>query len=297
MNTVGQISAEDLVALYRFRAITTSTAVYGLVGSPVAHSVSPAMHNAAYDAGRLDAVYLPFDAADADDFVTFARGMKLAGASVTIPFKVSLYEKVDEAYAVSRRIGAINTIRVENGRWIGGNTDAIGFLQPLTDRHVAVQGVRASILGAGGAARAVAIALTPGGAEITVHARNPARAEDVAMLVSGKTGPWPPKPGSWDLLVNCTPIGMHPHVDESPVPPASLTGRVVYDLIYNPPTTRLLRDATAAGCETVGGLDMLVGQAREQFHWWFGVHPQAAVMRSAAMKRLSEFMTHENYLV
>jgi 3-dehydroquinate dehydratase/shikimate dehydrogenase len=288
LGDVGQLTPGELLEMYRARSITGATQVYALAGSPVAHSVSPAMHNAAFKASQLDAVYLPCDAADADDFVTFAKAIKLSGASVTIPFKVALYDRVDEAFAVARRIGAINTIRIENGRWVGGNTDASGFLAPLVERQIPLQAARVSILGAGGAARAVAVALASSGATVTVHARNRHQAADVAMIVSGETGPWPPQPGSWDLLVNCTPIGMHPHVDDTPLARELLTGETVYDLIYNPEETRLLRDARASGCRTIGGLDMLVAQAHEQFHWWTGVRPQAGVMRAAAVKRLSE---------
>jgi 3-dehydroquinate dehydratase/shikimate dehydrogenase len=297
MSDVGQVSLEELLDQYRFRTIGESTEVYGVVGSPVGHSVSPAMHNAAFEAATLDAVYLPLDAADADDFVTFARGIGLSGASVTIPFKVALFERVDEVDAVARRVGAINTIRVAGDRWVGANTDASGFLRPLQEQGVALRGARAAILGAGGAARAVAIALGSVGADVTVHARNPARARDVALIVSGAVGPWPPAAGAWDLLVNCTPIGMHPHRDETPVRMELLTGRVVYDLVYNPPFTRFLREAAAAGCQTIGGLDMLVGQADEQFQWWIGSRPQPGVMRAAALKRLMEYSTDANHVV
>jgi shikimate dehydrogenase len=254
------------------------------------------MHNAAFQASQIDAVYLPFPAASADDFVTFARAIGLKGASVTIPFKVDLFERIDEGDAVARRIGAINTIRVAGGRWLGGNTDASGFLTPLRDRAVPIEKMRVAILGSGGAARAVAIALAPSGARITVHARNLARADEVAMLVSADVGAWPPEPGSWDLLINCTPIGTRPHLDESPVPAERLTGRMVYDLVYNPPATRLIRDASTAGLATIGGLDMLVAQAQEQFQWWTDSRPPAGVMRAAAEKRLAEFMTDEDHV-
>jgi 3-dehydroquinate dehydratase/shikimate dehydrogenase len=293
---VGQVTPSELLGDYRFSSLTDSTELYGLVGSPVSHSVSPSMHNAAFRAARVDAVYLPLPAADADDFLTFGRAFSLKGASVTIPFKVSLFDRVDEACAVARRIGAINTIRVVNGRWLGGNTDASGFLQPLRDRGVSVGGMRAAILGAGGAARAVAIALAPSGVDVRVHARNRRRAEDVAMIVSGSVGSWPPEAGSWDLLINCTPIGMHPDGEKTPVPAELLTGRLVYDLVYNPLVTRLLRDAAKAGCQTIEGLDMLVAQAQEQFQWWTDTRPPAGVLRAAALKQLSEFMTDADYV-
>jgi 3-dehydroquinate dehydratase/shikimate dehydrogenase len=296
ISSVGQLGAATMLEEYRFRSVTESTDVYGVVGSPVAHSVSPAMHNAAFRAARLDAVYLPLRAVDVDDFEAFARAIGLKGASVTIPFKVALYEHVDEAYAVARRVGAINTIRIVNGRWLGGNTDASGFLRPLQDRYVPLRGMRAAILGAGGGARAVAIALASSGVDVRVHARDRARAEQVAMIVSGGAGPWPPEPGSWDLLVNCTPIGMYPDPDRTPVEAEALTGRLVYDLVYNPKTTRLLREAEAASCQTIGGLEMLVAQADEQFQWWTDVRPPAGVMRAAAERRLAEFAIDEHHV-
>lgn len=294
---IGQLTPTALLDEYRFRHISANTRLYGIVGSPISHSVSPAMHNAAFHAARIDAVYLPLPAADAEDFVRFARAFGVRGASVTIPFKVPLFERVDEADSVARRIGAINTLRMDDGRWLGANTDAAGFLQPLAERSVPLRGVRAAILGAGGSARAVAVALVSSGAEVTVYGRHLARAEKVALLVGASAAEWPPPPGSWDLLVNCTPIGMLPRVDQSPLPAAALTGRWVYDLVYNPPLTRLLQDADRAGCRTIGGVDMLVAQAHEQFHWWTNMRPAAGVMRSAALRRLSEFASDENHVV
>ena len=293
---VGQVTASDLVDAYRFRAITEATDVYGLVGSPISHSVSPAMHNATFSATRLDAVYLPFPAADAEDFMTFGRALGVKGASVTIPFKVSLFDQMDEVYAVARRIGAINTIKSVDGRWIGGNTDAAAFLSPLRDR-VDLQGARVAVIGAGGAARAVAVALSSSQATVTIYARNVLKAQEVAMTASAASKAMPPEPGSWDVLVNCTPVGMYPNVGDTPIDAALLTGRHVYDLIYNPSSTRLLREAAKAGCQAIGGLEMLVAQAQEQFEWWTGMKAPAGVMREAALKRLAEFMRHENHVV
>jgi 3-dehydroquinate dehydratase/shikimate dehydrogenase len=296
LRDIGQVDATALLEQYRFRSINDSTAVYGVVGGSVAHSVSPAMHNAAFAAAQLDAVYLPMPAVDADDFISFGRAIGISGASVTIPHKVALFDRVDDLDSVARRIGAINTIRIVDGKWSGGNSDASGFLHPLLD-CVELKGRRASILGAGGAARAVVVALVSSGSIVCVHARNRARAEETAALGSAQVGPWPPAPGSWDLLINCTPIGMHPRVDETPIPSDQLTGAVVYDLVYNPSATRLLRNAAARGCHTIGGLDMLVGQAHEQFQWWTGKKPHSGVMRDAALKRLEEFVRDENYVV
>ena len=110
-------------------------------------------------------------------------------------------------------------------------------------------------------------------------------------------GPWPPEPGSWDLLINCTPVGQAPRAQETPVPKAALTGRYVYDLVYNPTTTRLLREAAEMGCQTIGGLDMLVAQAQEQFRWWTGLQPPPGLMRKAALTRLAEIAADEAHVV
>jgi shikimate 5-dehydrogenase len=319
LRDVGQLTVDDLVNRYQFRTLSPATRLYGVVGRPVSHSVSPAMHNAAIRATGIDATYLPLAAVDADDFFTFAEVVGIAGASVTIPFKVAMLERIDDVDPLARRVGALNTIRFGDERFahLGGsgaasetrpqgrahvpstatNTDISGFLRPLADRGIEIRGKRASILGAGGSARAVAIALADEGARVRVHGRRAAQAEAVADVVDGEVGPWPPNRGSWDLLVNCTPIGMYPHAGTSPMPHGALDGAAVYDLVYNPQTTQLLRDAAAAGCATIGGLDMLVAQAREQFRWWTGIEPPTDVMRAAAIERLGEFTTDEDHLV
>jgi shikimate dehydrogenase len=228
--------------------------------------------------------------------VELARALDVRGASITTPHKVAMLDHVSDVSAVARRIGAINTVRVVDGRWSGDNTDAAGFLQPLADR-LHLSGMRTAILGAGGAARAVAVALGGQGARVSVHARGREKAERVAALASGEAGAWPPPPGSWDLLVNCTPIGMYPRVNETPLHAGDLTGRWVYDLIYNPQDTALLVEARRAGCQTIGGLDMLVAQAQEQLRWWTGVRPEAAIMREAAARRLLECARDEHHVV
>jgi 3-dehydroquinate dehydratase/shikimate dehydrogenase len=293
---IGQLSAASMVKDYNFHELDSATEIYGVVGGSVAHSVSPFMHNAAFRSLRFDAVYLPLPAVDAADFVTFGKAFAISGASVTIPHKVTLCDHLDEVYSVARRIGAINTVRVENGRWIGGNTDAAGFLEPLRER-MSTSGIRASVLGAGGAARAIAVGLASSGGSVRIHARDQQQARHVAMQTSAEVGPWPPEPGSWDLLINCTPVGQFPHVNETPIDRGLLTGKYVYDIVYNPMMTRLLREAGEMGCETIGGLDMLVGQAHEQFQWWTGRKPPAGVMREAALRRLAEFTRDENHVV
>jgi 3-dehydroquinate dehydratase/shikimate dehydrogenase len=277
----GQLPMTRMRDEFSFFRISSATAIYGVVGRPVLHSLSPAMHNAAFKATGRDAVYLPLAAADYDDFVTFAEALSLAGASVTAPFKLDACSRADECDSVSRRIGSVNTLRRVNGRWAARNTDIAGFLAPLEAR-LPLRGARATVLGAGGAARAVAEALTSAGASVAVAARRRERAEAVAQLTRTAVADWPPQPGSWDVLINATPLGTTPRVDESPLPDGPFTGQLVYDLAYNPRETLLLRQARRAGLDTIGGLEMLVAQAQLQFEWWTGIKPPARVMREAA---------------
>ena len=285
----GQLTLDVLRDQFRFHAIAASTKVYGVLGAPIGHSVSPAMHNAGFAAAGMDAVYLPLEARDMDDFVRFAEAVGVRGVSVTAPFKEEAAARVTRMDGVSRRVGAVNTVRLDPDGWRGTNTDVPGFLEPL-DGRVVLAGTRAVVLGAGGAARGVAMALGEEGVAVTVCARNVERAAAVAGAVGGASGPLPPPPGSWDLLVNTTPLGTFPDVDVTPMPGATFDGRLVYDLVYNPPTTRLMADAAAAGCDTIGGLDMLVAQAARQFEWWTGQRPPAGLFRDAAERALARQM-------
>lgn len=283
----GQIPARRMREEFRVGEIGDAAELYGLIANPVGHSVSPAMHNAAHRAGGRDAVYIPLQARDADDVLAFAGAFDLRGASVTLPFKVDLLPRC-EPDDVAARAGAVNTLARDGARWRGFNTDVPGLLEPLTAR-LDPAGLRATILGAGGAARGAAVALAHAGAHVTLCARRPEAARDVAAACGAAWAPMPPAPGSWDLLVNATSAGLHPHVDQTPWPGAVFDGRLVYDLIYNPRETRLLREARAAGCATLDGLAMLVAQAERQFEIWTGHRPPAGVMHAAAEARLREF--------
>lgn len=282
----GQVSVADLVHRYRFRRTSDSATVYGVAGKPIGHSLSPHMHNAGLDAAGLDAVYVPFEANDADDLMALMTALDVAGLSVTAPFKEAVLPHVTRIDDITRQVGAVNTLRQEADGWSGRNTDVPGFLAPLA-ADGGVAGLRATVLGAGGSARAVAVGLATQGAEVTLSARRAERATAVAELVQGRVGVFPPPAGSWDLLVNTTPTGTAPLDSESPVPAESLHGgRTVYDLVYNPRRTRLLQDASAAGCQTIGGLDMLVAQAVRQFEWWCGSRPSSELFKTAALAAL-----------
>src|SRR5688500_8093833 len=202
----GQLPAARLLREFHLKRMAPDAALYGVVGNPVSHSRSPAMHNAGFAERGLNAVYVPLEASSAEDFVRFARSTGLSGAIITAPFKVALMAHVDDVEPLARRVGAINTIVVRGGRWMGANTDVHGLLAPLAGR-IAVKGTRASILGAGGAARGVAIALADQGAAVTICARRPEEARVIADLVGGAVGTFPPRAGSWDVLINTIPAG------------------------------------------------------------------------------------------
>jgi 3-dehydroquinate dehydratase/shikimate dehydrogenase len=276
----GQMPASRLLRDFRFRRIASDAALYAVVGNPIIHSRSPVMHNAGFAALGLNAVYLPLEARDADDFVAFAKKMDLRGVSITAPFKITLMPHAEEIDALARRVGAINTVAVRNGRWIGANTDVEGFLAPLA-RRVALEGTRVSVLGSGGAARAVAVALGSRKAKVTICARKVEGARAIAGLVDGSAGDFPPRPSSWDVLVNATPVGSQ-KTPGTPMGTAPLDGRIVFDLVYAPAETELLRSARAAGCQTIGGIEMLIAQAARQFELWTGQRPPAGLFEAAA---------------
>jgi 3-dehydroquinate dehydratase/shikimate dehydrogenase len=283
----GQIPASRMLDEFRFHEVLPTTDIYGVVSTNVMHSMSPRMHNAAFRAAELDAVYLPLRAADFDDFLTFADAMKVAGASVTIPFKLDALRAARTADALTRTVGAANTLRRTANGWEATNTDVQGFLDPLDAVYPgSLKGARAGVLGAGGAARAVAIALVSRGVDVRIHARRPEQAAEVSATSGTGLGEWPPPAGSWDLLVNCTPLGGPAARNESPLPGGPFTGRLVYDLTYGDSESPLLRDARTAGCLTLDGLPMLVAQAERQFEWWTGSRPAEGVMKAAVATRL-----------
>ncbi len=276
----GQITLTELLDRYRFRTINPSTAIYGVGGAPLAQSLSPAMHNAGFEAAGIDAVYVPFETADAGRLLEVADALDVQGLSVTAPLKIPLLERIRRRDDWVESVNALNTLKRDADGWCATNTDVPGFLEPIRDE--ALRGARVTVLGAGGAARAAVAALRSRGADVTIAARR----RNVAARLAGPGGrveAFPPARGTWDVLVNTTPVGTWPRVEETPVPADCLRGgRLVYDVVYNPPVTRLLREAAAAGCRTIGGVEMLVAQAERQFEWWTGQPPARGLFRKVA---------------
>ena len=277
----GQLSAAELRDVYRVRSQSETTRLFALTGSPLAHSASPAMHNAAFAAIGLDAVYVPIETTDAEEFLGVAQAFGVEGASVTAPLKTSWDRLGVVLNDVASAVGAVNTLTRGPAGWTAQNFDIDGFVAPLHARGIQLRGARCVVLGAGGAARAAAWALSREGACVEVSSRRADRAEALATALNVSAAPWPPAP-DWDLLVNATPVGTWPASDVSPLSRSSVRGRVVYDLVYHPRETTLLAWARQAGAAVISGLDMLVTQAARQFeHWTRRPAPVSAMQRAA----------------
>ncbi len=270
------------------RPIDAATTLYGVFGDPVAHSLSPAMHNAAFAALGVNSVYLAFGSPEIAPCTAAMRTLGFGGASVTIPHKVAIMPLLDEIDASARRIGAVNTVVNRGGRLLGSNTDAHGALQALR-AHTEITGRTAVVVGAGGAARAVAFGLKDAGGRVTVVNRSAARGEALAQRVGADFRPLAEAVGlSCEILVNTTPIGMARFGDALPVPAALLQpGMVVMDIVYTPLKTPLLAAAAARGCRTIPGTAMFVLQGARQFELWTGRSAPTEVMTAAVHAALA----------
>jgi shikimate dehydrogenase len=278
--------------------LSASTRVAGVIGDPVHHSLSPAIHNAAFAACGLDLVYVAFPVprGRGGAAVAAARDLGLVGLNVTMPHKAEAAAACDELTPDAAILGAVNTVVARTGgRMLGDSTDGPGFLAALAEEGIEVHGRRVLVLGAGGAARAVVLALGRDGAQVVVAARRAEAAEAAAALAPGGraiglSGPGPEvvEAGAADLVVNATPLGMS-SVDPPPVDPSALRGRgqAVVDLVYHPPETALLAAARARGAQVANGLGMLVHPAALSFTLWTGVEAPLAAMRDAAEAALA----------
>lgn len=280
----GQVPAALMADLYRVREVTAATRVYGVLGADVTRSLSPALQNRAFEARRIDAVYVPLQAEALEPFMTALPALGLAGFSVTRPYKTEILpylQEVDEAAALC---GSVNTVVAHDGMLQGSTTDGRGILAPLK-RLVDLKGKRVVILGAGGAARAATLAFFRKNARVTVLARDAAKARSVAAVVGCAHGALLDLANHpWDVLINATPVGSSACPDETPVAASLLRrGSLVFDMVYDPLETRLLREAKAAGCVIVGGIEMLIAQAVAQFETWTGLEAPLDVMKSAAL--------------
>ncbi len=283
----GQVSARMLRNMFRVEKFTKGAKLFGVIADPVRHSISPVVHNRAFQTRRMDAVYLPFlvKPIQLKDFFAFADKMPLAGFSVTIPHKQKVIRYLDSVDPLAKRIGAVNTVWKKAGRWRGTNTDAEGVTVPLSKK---LRLAKASILivGNGGAARGAAFALAEAGAQLSLTGRNIDRVRALAKICGGEPlAPEQTLQRRFDAVVHATPLGMHPHTDECFFHD-TIPGDIVFDMVYNPLETLLIKRAKEQGKDVIPGFQMFIEQAVRQFEIWTGESAPRSAMEKAAMDSL-----------
>lgn len=283
----GQVSAKILRNLYRVDRLGKNAKIYGVIADPVRHSISPAVHNRAFQARRIDAVYIPFlvKPPQLKDLLTLAERLPLAGFSVTLPHKQKILRYLDAVEPLAKRIGAVNTVWKKAGRWRGDNTDAEGILRPLA-RHIRPAKASVLIAGNGGAARAAAYTLAEAGAKVSIAGRNADRVRALAKA----TGATPLSRDqavaeTFDVVIHATPLGMFPHIDQCFFPDR-IPAEIVFDLVYNPLDTKLIQRARSERKTVIPGLEMFLHQAARQFEIWTGDSAPRPVMERAALEAL-----------
>jgi len=268
--------------------INTHTKLFGVIGHPVTHSLGPAMHNLALSATGINGIYLAFDVTDIPSAIAGIRALSIAGISVTVPHKTTVMPYLDAIDETAAAIGAVNTITNTNNTLTGHNTDAHGAVTALEEQTGSLKNKAITILGAGGAARAVAYGAAQKGATITIANRSRSKGEKLAADLNARFCELSDiQSVSYDILINTTPVGMHPNTDEIPISPDALKpGTTVMDIIYNPLQTRLLQEARKRGCETIDGVPMFIHQGARQFTLWTGREPPVDKMRELVYNEL-----------
>ncbi|MDQ2856286.1 MAG: shikimate dehydrogenase [Acidobacteriota bacterium] len=295
----GQVTAQELRELYRIDLINPQTQVMGIVGFPVGHSISPQIHNSAFTQAGINAVYIPLEVREVSSFMkrmVHPRSRKmdwnLRGLSVTAPHKSAVLDCLDWVDDSAKEIGAVNTIVIDGDTLRGYNTDAPAVLKPVSEKLGSLRDSRCAVIGAGGAANAVLWSLRNEGARATVFARDLEKGRALAEKFDAHPDRLEGASfKDFDFIINATPLGtLGVSAGETPATAVQLRGaRLAYDLVYNPSETLFLKEARDAGCETIGGLEMLVLQAAEQFKLWTGEEAPVSVMRETAERAVMGF--------
>ncbi len=289
----GQITVHELLNLYRFKKTNDETKIYGLIGNPVAHSISPAIHNTAFAEKGLNWVYIPFKVENVTSAFSGLMEIDIQGCSVTVPHKQSIMKLLDEIDPLARSIGAVNTVVSQNGKFGGYNTDCTAAITALKEAigrgNLALKGKTILVVGAGGASRAIAFGLHKEDANVIITNRTYEKAVILGKDVGCKYCKMQELSNlKIDILVNATSVGMYPNVDEIPVPVDVLKpGMVVFDIVYNPLETQLLFEAKNRGCIMVNGLAMFINQAAAQFELWTGQKAPKELMTKVAYTKLA----------
>jgi len=294
----GQISYQQMKDVYRYEKINHDTEVYGVIADPVSHSLSPHIHNAAFDALGLNKVYVPIRVRPEDltQFMHDCRELGIRGLSITIPHKEEMLQHRTKSDVGTEEIGACNTLIWQGDDRIAYNTDYRAAMTCLDemfggddDELSGLKGKQALVLGAGGVARAIVVGLSRRKADITIASRTLERADELAAFCDAKSIGWHQRHNvKCDLLVNCTPLGMHPNLDETPFEAKYLKPEmVVFDSVYNPERTLLLKQALEADCRVITGVDMFIVQAALQFKLFTGKEAPTELMRQVIRRSIS----------
>ncbi len=267
----GQVTAQELRNVYRIEQVDVATRVYAVVGDPIAHSLSPALMNAAFRRENVNAVYLALHAKTLKDLLTCVREIPIHGISVTMPYKEAILSHLDNTDAHTMKIGACNTVvRAQDGKLYGFNTDAAGIVRPLERRLNTLEGARILVIGAGGAARAAVFGLKERGSEVYILNRTAAPAKKLAHQARARIIKRADlRKLAFDVIINATPVGMG-NLRESPLQEQEINARYVFDMIYDPAETRFLKLAKERGAQIIPGIEMFVHQAARQFEIWTG---------------------------
>lgn len=283
----GQIPASTLKNIYRVNAERPGFKIYGVIGNPVSKSMGYLIHNRAFAEAGLPHIYLPFWALSVPRFFSMFEPY-FEGLSVTMPHKEKIMPLLSRIDETAGKIGAVNTVVREKGNWVGYNTDCSGAMKALEAR-CAPRGKDVLIVGSGGTAKAIGYGLVQRGARLTVtYNQNRERGEQLARDLGCEACSIADVAGrKSDILINCSPVGMNPHVNQSPVPALMLKpGMIVFDSVYNPMETRLLKEAKAAGCDVISGVELFVNQAAGQFELWTGKKAPIDAMRQVVVEKL-----------
>jgi 3-dehydroquinate dehydratase/shikimate dehydrogenase len=288
----GQVTAQELRNVYRIEQVDAATRVYGVAGDPVSHSLSPAIMNAAFRRENVNAVYLKLHAKTLKDLLTCVREIPIHGMSVTMPYKESILPHLDNTDSHTTKIGACNTVvRAQDAKLYGFNTDAAGILRPLERRLTTIEGARILVLGSGGAARAAVFGLKERGAEVYILNRTTGPAQKLARQARARTLKRQDlKKFAFDVIINATPVGMGNSRD-TPLQDKEINARYVFDMVYDPPETRLLKLAKERGAQIIPGIEMFVHQAARQFEIWTGKPAPGDEMLRVVLLALQERAT------
>jgi len=293
----GQLSYRQMTDLYHYDDINAETQVYGVIADPVGHSLSPMIQNASFRAMKMNRVYVPFRVPREylDEFFEDCPDLDIHGLSVTIPHKEAVISKLNKIDGAVRGIGALNTIVCRNGDRIGYNTDyraamdSIDAIIGAKARTSPLSGKIALVLGSGGVAKAISFGLKRRGADVVIAGVDLEQAKDLAQRIHGRTVPWDLRHNvSPNILVNCTPVGMHPNVDETPYDKQHLrSSTIVFDVVYNPEQTLLMKAASQRNCKTITGVSMFIHQAALQFKHFTGEAAPVELMRDVLKRATS----------